>query len=141
MFSKNTWPVSISTTPAVSTFTITDVNGKEVSKGNTPATINLKSGRGFFKPGKYTITISSEGYTTVTIPVKAKLNGWYFGNLVYGGVIGMLIVDPASGAMYRIKDPKINQALSPVTSDVPSLKIMNLCDVPAEWNNELVKVN
>ncbi len=141
LVSNTSWPVSINSPTPEATFSITDKNGKEVFKGGVPATVNLKSGRGFFKPGKYSITISSPGFTSVTLPVRAKLNGWYFSNLIYGGFIGLLIVDPITGAMYKIKDPLINQVLSPSTSNVESLKIMNLCDIPVSWKKSLEPVN
>lgn len=32
------------------------------------------------------------------------MDGWYIGNLLFGGLIGMLIVDPATGAMYKLDD-------------------------------------
>ncbi|WP_174263189.1 CsgG/HfaB family protein [Citrifermentans bemidjiense] len=32
------------------------------------------------------------------------MNGWYWGNIVFGGVIGLLIVDPATGAMWKMDD-------------------------------------
>ena len=32
------------------------------------------------------------------------MDGWYIGNILFGGLIGMLIVDPATGAMYNLPD-------------------------------------
>ncbi len=138
MFSKNTWPVTINSTPEKSEFVIKDRNDKEVSRGTTPATINLKSSAGFFKRAKYAVTISNTGFAPTTIPVKAKLNGWYFGNLAYGGVIGMLIFDPISGNMFKIKDPLLNPALAPLTSQ--ELKIIPLQNVPEDLRQHLVLV-
>jgi hypothetical protein len=36
------------------------------------------------------------------------VDGWYFGNLLFGGLIGLLIVDPATGAMYKLEPNEIN---------------------------------
>lgn len=47
-----------------------------------------------------------------------RLSGWYFGNLVFGGLIGMLIVDPLTGAMYNLKPEKIEQPLTASQSEV-----------------------
>jgi hypothetical protein len=33
------------------------------------------------------------------------MDGWYIGNILFGGVIGFLIVDPATGAMWKLGDP------------------------------------
>lgn len=32
------------------------------------------------------------------------MDGWYMGNLLFGGFIGFLIVDPATGAMWKLDD-------------------------------------
>jgi hypothetical protein len=42
----------------------------------------------------------------------SSVSGWYFGNLAFGGVIGMLIVDPLTGAMYNLTPDKIDQPLT-----------------------------
>lgn len=36
------------------------------------------------------------------------MDGWYWGNILFGGLIGMLAVDPATGAMYKL--PKATSA-------------------------------
>lgn len=41
-----------------------------------------------------------------------KLNGWYFGNILFGGAIGMQIIDPATSAMWKIKDPTITSVVN-----------------------------
>ena len=40
------------------------------------------------------------------------MSGWYWGNLVLGGLIGMLAVDPATGAMWNIAPDKIDRKLA-----------------------------
>jgi hypothetical protein len=37
-------------------------------------------------------------------PITSKIDGWYFANIVFGGLIGMVIVDPATGAMFKLPD-------------------------------------
>jgi hypothetical protein len=46
------------------------------------------------------------------MPLKATLSGWYFGNIIFGGLIGMLAVDPATGAMWNIEPGKIDRKLN-----------------------------
>ena len=48
----------------------------------------------------------------------ASVSGWYFGNLVFGGLIGMLIVDPLTGAMYNLEPKKIEQPLTPSQTQI-----------------------
>jgi hypothetical protein len=88
--------------PARATVIITEKFGHQVFRGKTPLVTKLRSGAGFFSKESYTVTISLPGYQTKEIHVECKLNGWYFGNIFFGGVIGMLIVDPATGAMYKL---------------------------------------
>lgn len=101
--SKSKYPVNVDSEPRGARVIITDKNGAEVLKARTPAAVKLNAGAGYFAKASYTIKVTKEGYQDVTIPVEFKLNGWYFGNLLLGGVIGLLIVDPITGAMWRLK--------------------------------------
>jgi len=97
--SKSTYPLSINSSPSNAKVSITDKKGKEIYLGNTPATVKLKAGAGFFSKAEYQVKFSSPGYDDKIVPITFKLDGWYFGNLLLGGVLGMLIIDPATGAM------------------------------------------
>jgi hypothetical protein len=46
------------------------------------------------------------------VNLDSSVSGWYFGNLAFGGVIGMLIVDPLTGAMFNLTPDKIDQPLT-----------------------------
>lgn len=70
--------------------------------GTTPTTLTLKAGKAYFDRQDYTVTFEKEGYEKQTIIIGAKLNGWYLGNILFGGLIGILIVDPLTGAMWRL---------------------------------------
>jgi hypothetical protein len=51
------------------------------------------------------------------------LNKWYFGNILLGGVIGMLVVDPLTGAMYSLDEDyvvKMSQDNSPANAKIES---------------------
>jgi hypothetical protein len=67
----------------------------------------LPSGKGFFTSATYTFTFEKEGYEPTIVTRSAKFNGWYIGNLVFGGPIGFLIVDPITGAMWRFNSSEI----------------------------------
>ena len=142
IFGKSAYPVSIRTTPAGATVSITDKKSKEVFKGTTPATVTLKSGAGFFSKAEYQVKLSAPGFGEQIIPVNYKLNGWYFGNLLIGGLLGMLIIDPATGAMWKLDTAPIDVTLTApaVGISVPTLKIMDIKDVPASMKNNLVKI-
>src|SRR5690606_22977613 len=116
IFGKSSYPISINSNPVGANVTITDKKGKEVFKGQSPTTVTLKSSSGYFSKAQYQVKIESEGYSQQIVPINYKLNGWYFGNILLGGIIGMLIVDPATGAMYKLDTPAINVTLSKSTA-------------------------
>lgn len=109
--SKSTYPVVLETVPGDADVNIVDSKGRTVYQGKTPATVYLKAGESFFRRGRYAVSFEREGYEKSVFPLDAKVDGWYFGNLVFGGLIGMLIVDPATGAMYTLDTRLISVAL------------------------------
>jgi hypothetical protein len=114
--SKSKWPIAVGSTPPGATIQVTNKKGSEVYTGTTPAAFRLKSGAGFFSKESYRVKLSMPGFNEEIIPVECKLNSWYAGNLLLGGVIGGLIVDPATGAMYKLKTNAIHENLSPSSS-------------------------
>jgi hypothetical protein len=141
--SKSSWPITINSTPSEAKIIITDKRGVEIYTGNTPATLKLKSGDGFFSKARYQVTFDKPGYDKKVVPVEFSLNGWYFGNIFLGGFLGMLIVDPATGAMYRIDTEFLNETLSKsvASSEQKELKFLDINTVPSEWKNHLVLVS
>jgi len=138
--SKTSYPVTINSNPTGATVTITNKKGVEVFKGKSPSTVVLKSSAGYFAKAEYHVKISMPGYTEQTIPVTSSLNGWYFGNLFFGGPLGLLVIDPASGAMWRIDQTAVNVSLSQLTTKTPTLKIMDIANVPDNMKNEMVRI-
>ncbi len=104
IFEDESKPVSIQTNPAGADFTITNRDGKVISSGRTPQQVTLRNGAGYFKKGIYQIHVTKDGYEDTTAELTPDVAGWYFGNILFGGLIGMLVVDPASGAMYKLPD-------------------------------------
>lgn len=90
-----------------------DSYGQLVGGGKTPVTIPLQKGDGYFKSAKYRVVFEAEGYDKKEIWVSGSLNaGWYLGgNFLVGGLIGWLIVDPLTGAMWTLKPSQINANL------------------------------
>jgi len=128
--SKSDWPVSIQSTPSGVPFTITNKAGQIISSGKTPQSITLKSGAGYFSAERYTLQFVHKGKLT-TRELTAELNGWYIGNLGFGFLIGFLIVDPLTGAMYRLPE-SVNQNLEPIQvgeSATPELRIVSIAEL------------
>jgi uncharacterized protein YceK len=102
--SKSSYPVAINSTPDQATFTIKNKEGVTVHSGTTPATVTLKSDAGYFRGETYTINFSKPDYQDQTAILDSSVNDWYFGNLVLGGLTGLLIVDPLTGAMWSLPE-------------------------------------
>ena len=61
---------------------------------------------------KYIVTIKMDGYDDKIVPISCELNGWYWGNILLGGLIGMLVVDPSTGAMFKLETNFISSTLT-----------------------------
>ncbi|MDA1343699.1 MAG: hypothetical protein O2966_07555 [Proteobacteria bacterium] len=64
----------------------------------------MASGAGYFDGDKYTLSFKKEGFQEKIATLDTEVNGWYFGNILFGGIIGMLIVDPSTGAMFKLPE-------------------------------------
>lgn len=103
----------VASTPPGATVSIYDRSGKEVSKQTTPFIASLPSKYHYFGGQRYRLVFDMAGYQKSEIMVLPKVSGWYWGNLLFGGLLGMLVIDPATGAMYNLAPNKIDQTLSP----------------------------
>ena len=143
--SKSKYPITINSRPSDAKITITDKKGVTVFSGLTPAMLKLDAGAGFFSKARYQVTFEKDGYVSRTVPVNFKLDGWYFGNILFGGLIGMLIVDPATGAMYKIDTEFLDETSEKenggVSAKANELRILDINDIPAEWKEKLVAIN
>jgi len=139
--SKSDYPVSISSKPEGAEITIVNRAKKTVFHGKTPATVTLKAGAGFFKGENYTVTFKKEGYAPHTAQIERGIDGWYIaGNLVFGGLIGWFIVDPATGAMWTLKNLHVD--MSPQTSSIQKqIHIVTIDDVPDQLRSKMVRIN
>ncbi|MBL4561646.1 MAG: hypothetical protein JKX79_11760 [Labilibaculum sp.] len=142
ILSTSSYPVSIVTDPDDAKITITNKKGHNVFNGKSPANIILDTRAGFFSKESYSVNIQKEGYQPVITSIECKLDGWYWGNILIGGLVGMLIVDPLSGAMWKFDSPNISRTLNKNSNDnvSPEFKIMTYNSIPSEWKNSLVRI-
>jgi len=106
ILSTNKYDVAIESNVKNAEVEIQNKKGKTVYKGNTPCTVTLKSSQGFFNPAYYTIFAEKDS-VLVTDNIKAGIDPLYFGNFLCGGVLGAILIDPATGCMYKIYEDKI----------------------------------
>ena len=48
--------------------------------------------------------MKKDGFADASQQVDSQVSGWYVANIMLGGLLGMLIIDPASGGMYSFPD-------------------------------------
>ena len=123
IISKSEWPVTVQSNPAGAKCVIAKKDGVEVHKGETPLTVTLRADSGYFSSQDYVVTCEKEGYDNAKVEMPSSLNGWYWGNIVFGGVIGWLIVDPATGAMWKMDETKVVSLVKLQTAEKSPLAI------------------
>ena len=66
-------------------------------------------------------------------------------NVIFGGVIGMLIVDPLTGAMYNLSPEKIDQSLTAslaqVIKDRTGFLVVLASQITEQERTQMVRVN
>jgi len=140
--SKSMYPVTINSQPKGADITIKDENGQLMYEGKTPTTLTLAAGEGYFHGKDYTVTFSKPGFGEQRTIIKSGLDGWYIGNILFGGLIGFLIVDPLTGAMFKLpKEVTVTLAeLDESKSKEPALKIVTIDQVPRHLRKHLIKI-
>ncbi len=138
--------VNINSKPDSAVIKVYDMNNQIIAEGLTPYHIDLKKGAGFFTPAKYKVEISKDGYLKKDIYISGNLNaGWYLiGNFFIGGLIGWIIVDPLTGAMWNLSPENINTELQQGTSlngNNNTITIVLIDQVPNELMEKAIRIN
>lgn len=100
IFSGTQQNVKFSSNPSVANVFIDNI---EV--GKTPFEIKLNRNK------EHNIMLKLEGYQTYQTSITKKINGWFWGNILIGGLIGV-IVDTSTGAMYKLTPKEINAEMN-----------------------------
>lgn len=143
LFTPTKYPVSFNTTPEGAGITIENRAGKIVFEGTTPTTVKLKASAGYMQKEEYTITFTKNGYAQKVVYISAEFEGWYLGNIFIGGLPGMLIIDPLSGAMFKIakEDRTIHETLKPESGEY-ALQVCDINNLPSGVHkDDLVRIN
>lgn len=85
-----------------------------------PFTAQLSPKHGFFLGQRYRVVFEMDGYEPAEVQLKPRISAWYFSNVFLGGPVGLLIVDPATGAMFRLLPEEVDQVLTPLPSSTPA---------------------
>jgi hypothetical protein len=142
--SRSSYNVRLASSPDDAKVQVVDRKGNEIFNGTTPTQVVLKSGAGYFKKAIYIIRYTKAGFLQKEVTINSDVNGWYFGNLVFGGIIGFLIVDPITGAMYKLDRTELNETLAADKrtggKQERTLEIVNIDQIPSAMRNRLVEL-
>lgn len=85
------------------------INGED--RGSTPMVADLK------RKNTYMVRIQLEGYETYETTLTRSTSGWVWGNIVFGGLIG-LVVDASAGGMYKLSPEQLSAELRSQKAEV-----------------------
>ncbi len=115
--STNVYSVSIETEPPGAEVTIRDKKDVKVGQFISPDSIKVDAGRGFFVRERYSIDVSLKGYKPQTFLLPMKIDKWYLSNILFANFLGLLIIDPITGAMWEPAFNKVFMKLEPEVQD------------------------
>ncbi|NCB45151.1 MAG: hypothetical protein EOM59_21385 [Clostridia bacterium] len=138
--------VNVRSLPSGALIKVTNKKGEVVTTGTTPIVLKLKKGSSYFTGEEYKITFELPGYHTSEVNINHSINGWYFGNIIFGGlIIGMLIVDPITGGMWTLEPKDVERVLAEQRADAKidneGLFVMLKKDLPEGFESALIPLN
>lgn len=106
--------VTVSTTPPAASCTLDRVGSRVGAISSTPGSVRLDKSK-----NDLSVTCSKDGFQTATIVKAPSFSGATFGNIIAGGVIGV-VVDAASGVNYSYPDDiRLDMAANPMPTLPP----------------------
>lgn len=96
-----------------------------VSVGSTPKKINLA------RKDKHVLKLKLAGYEPENIHLEQTTSGWLFGNILFGGIIGIAI-DASNGAMYELTPQELGSKVR-YTSETKTILVMLVKKAGKNW--------
>ena len=102
--------IAFTSDPSGARVVVTDLRqNRDVQSGTTPFEVKLARGAGWFKSAKYKVTFERPGYQNEEVLLQGRPSGWYLaGNLFFSDLLGWLVVDPLTGAMWVLEPQDLN---------------------------------
>ncbi len=142
--SKSDYPVSITSHPSGCNVVVKNADGIVIHQGKTPTSVVLSAKGGYFKAASYDLEFSGKGKARQNVKLTATMDGWYAGNILFGGLIGLLVVDPLTGAMWKL-EPSVNAELTPlavIDAGVGRrIQVVDRSSLPADIAPQLVSLH
>lgn len=96
----------------------------------TPYVANLS------RKDNHIVKLSMDGYAPAELTLTRSVSGWVWGNIVFGGVIG-LAVDAMTGGLYKLSPDQLQATLAAQKTSVAPTKdgiyVVLVKQAPAEW--------
>ncbi|HEX2778124.1 MAG TPA: hypothetical protein VHM30_01420, partial [Gemmatimonadaceae bacterium] len=83
---------------------------------------------------EHLVRLELAGYHPYDVPLKRGVNGWVWGNIVFGGLPG-LAVDAITGALYKLKPGDVNGTLTRQTASRggDAIQVVVVMQPDASW--------
>jgi hypothetical protein len=109
-----TQTVNVVTTPPGAQVHIKSEDGSFETTAVTPAMVTLPRGTPYFHGYDFTVDVVKDGYAAQSDQLTHHVSGWYAGgNLLFGGLLGYLVVDPLTGSMWKLDKDTVSFQLQP----------------------------
>jgi hypothetical protein len=102
--------IGISSSP-----TNAEVSIDGLTKGHTPVIANLS------RKDNHIVKLALPGYAPAELTLARGVSGWVWGNLVFGGLIG-LGVDAISGGLYKLSPEQLSGELAKQSASIKADK-------------------
>jgi hypothetical protein len=102
--------IGISSSP-----TNAEVSIDGLTKGHTPVIANLS------RKDNHIVKLALPGYAPAELTLTRGVSGWVWGNLVFGGLIG-LGVDAISGGLYKLSPEQLSGELAKQSASIKADK-------------------
>lgn len=110
--------VSMTATPSEARYSIRSSSGIQMSSGALPASVSLP------RKNEYQLDVSLDGYETQTVAITRGTNGWIWGNLIFGWIVGF-IIDFATGSAYKLEPSVVDVELERGQELVAVVRFLN----------------
>ena len=95
-------PVSFQSESAEFGLEVLAPDGRCVHKGRMPQSMTFDAHKGFFQRAKCVNRSTGTRANPIEARLDASLDPWHFCHILFGGLIGILIVDPLTSAMWKL---------------------------------------
>ncbi|MFH1362161.1 MAG: PEGA domain-containing protein [bacterium] len=124
--------LNIMSSPEKAKVTILGSHTGEKIKKTTPCSVTLNKG------SDYMVKIELAGYESENIVIRREITGWFWGNILLGGLIGM-VIDGSTNNMWEHTPTVINIDLDKLTSLPKTIEIEYPVTLLMEDGTKVVK--